>query len=218
MLNKRTIEPNHAPNQTQRIIGLTGGVGMGKTTVSNYLATVHQLPVLDADVFARKAVEPGSAVLQQIVERYGSSVLLPDGSLDRQRIGDIVFSSTAERLWLEQQVHPYVRDRLEEGLQSLPPSVYPTVVLVIPLLFEARMTDLVTEIWVVRSREEQQRERLRERDRLNSAQVQARIDSQMPIERKIARADLVLDNSSTLEALYQQVDAALNRVLNGVET
>lgn len=194
-----------------RIIGLTGGIGMGKTTVSNYLATKHKLPVLDADVYAREAVEPGSPVLAEIAERYGSGLLLPDGTLDRHRLGDIVFSSPPERLWLEQQIHPHVRDRLVQAMEAL--SLKDTqpliVVLVIPLLFEARMTDLVTETWVVRCPKEQQMERLVKRDHLSPQQACLRIDSQMSIQKKAAHADLVLDNTSTLDHLFQQVDAGL---------
>lgn len=199
-----------APVQ-QRIIGLTGGVGMGKTTVSDYLAQAHHLPVLDTDLYARAAVEPGTAVLAEIVTRYGSSILLPDGTLDRRRLGSIIFNSFAERHWLEQQIHPFVRDRLIAQLRHLPAEQYPIVVLVIPLLFEARMTDLVTEIWVVTSDVNQQKDRLMQRDRLDLTQTQARIDSQMAIEKKIERADVVLDNSTTPEQLFQQVDRALAR-------
>jgi dephospho-CoA kinase len=195
-------------NSPQRIIGITGGVGMGKTTVSNYLTTQYQIPVLDADLYARDAVEPGSQVLEKIVERYGSSILIAE-QLDRQRLGEIVFNSSAERLWLEQQIHPYVRDRMQHDLSALPGKTYPIVVLVIPLLFEARMTDLVNEIWVVRSATDQQQQRLQDRDRLNFEQIQARINSQMAIERKVQQADVVLDNSHSLEDLYQQVDRAL---------
>lgn len=198
-------------HRPQRVIGITGGVGMGKTTVSNYLATTHQLPVLDADVCARQAVEPGSGVLAEIVERYGSSILLSDGTLDRRRLGDIIFNSVAERQWLEQRIHPFVRDRMECELRHLANQHCHTAVLVIPLLFEARMTDLVTEIWVIYSSFNQQTERLMQRDQINPAQVQARIDSQMAIQKKIEQADVVIDNSATLEALFQQVDAALNR-------
>jgi dephospho-CoA kinase len=194
-----------------RTIGLTGGVGMGKTTVSKYLQQVHHLPVLDADLYAREAVEPGSQVLAKIVERYGAGVLLPTAELDRARLGEIVFNSASERQWLEQQIHPYVRDRLEAELRSLAAQGYTTAVLVIPLLFEARMTDLITEIWVVRSANEQQVERLQRRDQLNLEQIRARINSQMPIEKKVEQANVVLDNSSTLEALFQQVDQALHR-------
>jgi dephospho-CoA kinase len=197
---------------TQRIIGLTGGIGMGKTTISDYLATVHQLPVLDADIYSREAVEPNSLILERIAERYGSGVLLPDGNLDRKRLGDIVFSSPAERLWLEQQIHPYVRDRIETALKTAPFRDWqqqPIIVIVIPLLFEARMTDLVTETWVVQCPTEKQLVWLIERDRLSPEQAQTRINSQMAIQKKTIYADIVLDNSSTMEDLYQQVDRAL---------
>lgn len=192
-----------------RVIGITGGVGMGKTTVSNYLRTKYQLPVLDADLYARRAVEPGSQVLQQVRERYGATILLPDGTIDRTRLGDIVFNNPAERQWLEQQIHPYVRDCIERDLQDLADQGHQTAVVVIPLLFEARMTDLITEIWVIRSSADQQVERLQQRDRLNLAQIQARIGSQMAIEKKIEQADVVLDNISTPEALFEQIDRIL---------
>lgn len=192
----------------RRIIGITGGVGMGKTTVSDYLARIYQMPILDADVYAREAVEPGSVVLSEVVERYGSSILIWDGTLDRRRLGDIIFDSPAERLWLEQQIHPYVHDRMALELQRLT-SQFNIAVLVIPLLFEARMTDLVTEIWVVCSHKSQQKERLMQRDHLKLEQIQARIDSQMAIEKKVAQADVVIDNSSTLEDLYHQIDREL---------
>jgi dephospho-CoA kinase len=189
-----------------RRIGLTGGIGMGKTAISNYLAA-KQIPVLDADVYAREAVEPSSAVLTKVVARYGASILLPNGTLDRPQLAGIIFNSPPEKIWLEQQIHPFVRDRLETELRRFADA--PILLLVIPLLFEARMTDLVTEIWVVRTPQEQQEKRLKERDRLTPAQIRARIDGQMAIELKVQQADIVLDNSSTLEALYQQVDQAL---------
>ncbi|GET37462.1 dephospho-CoA kinase [Microseira wollei] len=193
----------------RRIIGLTGGIGTGKSTVSNYLASHYNLPVLDADIYAREAVEPGSQVLEEIQERYGFGILLPDGKLDRLRLGQIVFSSPSERLWLEQRIHPYVRDRITAQLDTLDPQKYPTVVLVVPLLFEARMTDLVTEIWVVACDQTQQVERVKSRDGLPLEEIQSRINSQMSIEKKLAQANVVLDNSSTPEALLKQVDAAI---------
>ncbi|WP_446335774.1 dephospho-CoA kinase [Coleofasciculus sp. G1-WW12-02] len=191
-----------------RIIGLTGGIGTGKTTVSNYLADTYQLPILDADIYARDAVQPGSPILNRIIARYGSDVQLPDGTLNRKRLGEIVFPHPGERQWLEQQIHPYVRDRIKSQVNTLES---PTVVLVIPLLFEANMTDLVTEIWVVHCPQEQQIQRIRERDRLSVEQTQSRLDSQLPLAEKVARADVVLDNSSTRKFLLQQVDQALAR-------
>jgi len=174
--------------------------------VSNYLANTHQLPVLDADIYAREAVQLGSPVLSKIAERY-AGIQLPDGTLNRKRLGEIVFSNPTERQWLEQQIHPYVRSRFESELNRL---VAPTIVLVIPLLIEAGMTDLVSEIWVVSCSPEQQLQRLIERDRLSLEQAQYRLNSQLPIEEKIARADVVLNNSSTREALLKQVDLALS--------
>lgn len=187
---------------------------MGKTAVSNYLASHHHLPVLDADVYARDAVAPGTSVLAEIADRYGSGVLLPDGHLNRSRLGEIVFNSLAERVWIEQCIHPYVRDRLVKESQISPfndATNCPILVMVIPLLFEARMTDLVTEIWVVVCDEELQIKRLMQRDHLNREQAIARINSQMEINRKVGRADVVLDNSTTLEDLFSQVDHALGK-------
>lgn len=196
----------------RRIIGLTGGIGMGKTTISNYLATHHHLPILDADIYARDAVGPHSSLLLQIVERYGPNVLAPDGELNRGRLGEIVFGCKTELLWLEKQIHPYVYERMQSDLAALDSVAFPTVVLVIPLLFEARMTDLVTEIWVVQCGRSHQVTRLQERDQaahITLEQIHARIDSQMPIEEKLRRADVVIDNNSTLESLFQQIDHAL---------
>lgn len=188
-----------------RIIGLTGGIASGKSTVSHYLATAYHLPVLDADIYAREVVKSGSPVLKAIAERY-TDVLL-DGTLNRQKLGQIIFSSEDERRWLEQQIHPHVRDYFVNTINKLTAQ---TVVLVVPLLFEAGMTDLVTEIWVVYCSQQQQLERLMQRNQLTREQAQARIKSQMPIQEKCDRADVILDNSTTLEALLKQVDAALN--------
>lgn len=191
----------------QRKIGLTGGIGTGKTTVSNYLAKTYNLPILDADIYAREAVQIGSPILSKIAQRYGTEILLPDGTLNRQKLGEIVFPNQAERLWLEQQIHPYVRERFAEAMNQLPSNS--TVVLVIPLLFEAKLTGLVTEIWVVFVDEQQQIERLMQRNNLTLEQAKARINSQMPLAEKCQKADIILNNSGSLESLYQQIDATL---------
>ncbi|MEB3209840.1 MAG: dephospho-CoA kinase [Leptolyngbyaceae bacterium] len=214
-----TPQQNASTNgqQHQRIIGLTGGIGMGKTTISNYLLAEYQIPVLDADIIARDIVVPGSLVLNRIVERYGPAMLAPDGQLDRMQLGKIVFNSPPERHWLEQQIHPLVRDRFEHDLQTASLRLEPIIVLVIPLLFEARMTDLVNEIWVVFCTPEQQVERLLQRSistingnsQLNRSQVKKRIESQMPIARKLQHADVVLDNSHSEQRLFQQIDRAI---------
>jgi dephospho-CoA kinase len=191
---------------TKRIIGLTGGIATGKTTVTNYLANTYNLPILDADIYAREAVSLGSPILGAIAQRYGEQILLPDGSLNRPKLGEIIFNRQNERNWIEDLIHPDVRDRF---LKTIAQSSSQTLVLVVPLLFEAGMTDLVTEIWVVRCSQEQQLQRLIQRNHLNKEQAQARINSQLSIEEKVAHADVVLDNSYTLEGLLKQVDVAL---------
>ncbi len=190
----------------RRVIGLTGGIATGKTTVSNYINKIYHIDILDADVYAREAVQPNSPILQDIFEHYGQSVQLPDGQLNRQALGDIIFNNLEEKQWLESKIHPYVRNKFEEEISHLKDS---TIILSVPLLFEAKLTSMVTEIWVVYCPYEEQIRRLMKRNNMTQQQAITRIKSQIPLEEKVAVADVVLDNSSTLEALYQQIDYAL---------
>ena len=189
-----------------RIIGLTGGIATGKSTVSNYLSSKYKLPVLDADVYAREAVIKGSPILQAIFAHFGSYLQLEDGSLNRSALGDLVFSNPEAKQWLESKIHPYVRDRFSQELAKI---THNTVVLAIPLLFEANLTHLVTEIWVVSCSEEIQLARLQQRNHLTLEQAKNRINSQLPLKEKIAQAHFVLNNNSTVEHLYGQCDAIL---------
>jgi dephospho-CoA kinase len=193
---------------TKRIIGLTGGIATGKTTVANYLAKAYNLPILDADIYARDAVSMGSPILAAIAQRYGEQIISPDGNLNRQKLAEIIFTHLDERHWVENLIHPYVGDRF---LKAIAESSSQILVLVIPLLFEAQMANLVTEIWVVHCSNSQQLRRLIERNQLTPEQAQSRIGSQLSIEEKAARADIVLDNSYTLEILLNQVDVALTK-------
>lgn len=205
-MHNRQSQVESKDNIPKRLIGLTGGIATGKSTVANYLATKYQLPVLDADVYARNAVDKDSPILSAIAQRYTTAILLPDGSLNRQKLGEIIFNNAAERQWIEQQIHPYVRRCFADKIKALQNQ---TIVLAIPLLFEVGLTNLVTEIWVVYCTRQQQLQRLMQRNQLTLEQAQARINSQMPIEQKCDRANVVLDNSITIEALLKQVDAAL---------
>lgn len=198
-----------ANEMAQRIIGLTGGIATGKSSVASYLEKQYELPILDADVYARNAVKPGSVALANIAQRYGTEILLADGTLDRKQLGNIIFNDQAERAWLEGQIHPYVRERILADQQQLP---NPTIVVVVPLLFEAKMTDLVTEIWVVVCSDEQQRQRLMKRDSISQYQAEARVASQMSLSEKISQANTFIDNNHDLTYLHAQVDRALHRV------
>jgi len=187
-----------------RLIGITGGIGTGKSTVTNYLHSRYNLPIWDADIYARSAVAIGSPILQAISQRYGADILQPDGTLDRPRLGEIIFSDATERQWLATQIHPYVRTCFEAEINNLAPNTI--VALAIPLLFEAQMTDLVTEIWVVSCDFATQLNRIVTRDLLTKAEAIIRIESQMPLTDKIALADVNLDNSTTLTNLERQID------------
>jgi dephospho-CoA kinase len=196
-------------NLKQRRIGLTGGIATGKTTVSEYLAQQYRLPVLDADHYARQVVEPGSPVLASLVQRYGAEILRQDGTLDRPQLGQIIFQDVEERRWLEAQIHPLVQQCFEQTLTELREE--PIVVLAIPLLFETgyHLTPLVTETWVVSCTLQQQCDRLMQRNSLTLREAQSRIEAQYPLPDKCALADWVLDNSSSVTELHQQIDRAL---------
>jgi dephospho-CoA kinase len=187
-----------------RIIGLTGGIATGKSTVADYLATQYHWPVFDADLYARAAVLPGTSGLAAIVDRYGNEILLADGNLQRSKLGEIIFADASERQWLESLIHPYVRQCFDRDLAQ----ITDTAVAVIPLLFEAKLQNTVSEIWVVTCSPQQQLDRLQQRNMLNFAQAQARIRSQMPLAAKVQLADVVLDNSGDLNNLLAQIDRA----------
>lgn len=189
----------------RRIIGLTGGIATGKSTVSDYLAKRHQLPVLDADVYSRQAVAKGSEILRAIAYRYGPKILLADGMLNRTQLGKIIFSNPLEKKWIEQQIHPFVQAQFKTATDSF--SVSQALVYSIPLLFEANLTHTVTEIWVVTCQLEQQKQRLMHRSGLSASDAQSRIDAQMSLKEKGQLADHIIDNSASLEHLYRQIDA-----------
>ncbi len=204
----------------QRRIGLTGGIATGKSTVGELLAQRFLLPVLDADRYARDALAPGSPATLAVLARYGDCVAAPQGdnggeadasasgvSIDRAALARLVFADAAERRWLEQLVHPLVRQRFEAELAQRADA--PVLVLMIPLLFEAGLESLCDEVWLVTCRPEQQRQRLIARDGLRDEEAQARIAAQWPLERKQALADRLIANDGDQAGLVEQLAAAL---------
>jgi dephospho-CoA kinase len=191
-----------------RRIGLTGGIASGKSSVGRLLEA-QGLPLLDADVYAREALAPGSPGAGAVLERYGDGVRAPGGEIDRAALGRIVFGDGAERRWLEQLVHPLVLTRFAAELQEL--GAEPLVVLVVPLLFEASLETLCSEVWLVDCDETQQLQRLMARDCLDVADARARIAAQWPLARKRQLADVVLNNRGGPEQLAAQVEQALSR-------
>jgi dephospho-CoA kinase len=192
----------------QRRIGLTGGIATGKSTVGQLLAGRFGLPVLDADRFARGALAPGSPAARAVLARYGKAVAAGAGdAIDRAALGRIVFADPLERRWLEQLVHPLVRQSFEAELERLAHA--PVVVLMIPLLFETGLESLCSEVWLVTCLPATQLQRLIGRDGLPEHEARQRIAAQWPLARKQALADRLIHNDGDPQALEQQLAAAL---------
>ena len=190
---------------SQRRIGLTGGIASGKSSVGRWLAQ-QGLPVLDADQFAREALEPGRNATNTVLKRYGSAVQAKEAAtIDRAALGRIVFQDPAERHWLEQLIHPIVRECFDQALTRHAKSS--AIVLMIPLLFEAGLESLCSEIWLVDCDESQQLERLIARDGLSPAAAQARIAAQWPLHQKRELADVLIDNRSTEQDLRNRLQS-----------
>ena len=197
---------------SQRRIGLTGGIATGKSSVAQLLATGHGLPVLDADAFAHEALAPGAPAAHQVLQRFGPQVRAAGTTaetavLDRAAVARIVFADPAERRWLEELIHPLVRQRMGEELSRL--AKEPVVVLMIPLLFEAGLEGLCSEVWLVECSHTQQLERLMTRSGLNQDEALTRINAQWPLERKRALADQRICNDNSLADLARSVQQAL---------
>lgn len=185
------------------VIGLTGGIGSGKSTVARLFGAlgVHWV---DADDVAREVVEPGTPALEQIAEHFGGDILLPQGGLDRAALRRIVFDATEERDWLEKLLHPIIREELSRQLH---PADYalPYVLLVSPLLLETDQHELVQKVVVVDVPVDVQIQRTMVRDTNDREQVERIIAAQMPREQKLQKADDVVDNNQPMANVERQV-------------
>jgi len=185
------------------LVGLTGGIAFGKSTVADLLAA-HGAVVIDADLLAREVVEPGSPGLVAVVERFGTGVLRADRSLDRPALGRLVFADTDARRDLERIIHPAVRERAAELVASAEPGS--VVVQMIPLLVETGQQDAFGLVVVVDVDPGVQLARVRVRDGLSEAEALARIGAQASREARLAAADVVITNNGGLGELREQVD------------
>lgn len=179
-----------------RVIGLTGGVATGKSSVALFFSE-RGVPVIDADQLARDAVLPGSPALEQIISIFGRKVLTPDGTLDRKRLGALIFPDPEKRRRLECILHPEIRKLAEERIAQAAQAGHQRIIYMAPLLIEAGATDRVDSVWVVTVRPEVQLERLMRRDGIDREQAQQIIDSQMPLSEKVRHGNVVIDNSGT---------------------
>ncbi|WP_226535385.1 dephospho-CoA kinase [Fictibacillus halophilus] len=194
------------------IIGLTGGIATGKSTASHILSE-QGIPVIDADIIAREAVMPGKDAYEKIVAFFGEEVLLSDKTLNRAKLGEVIFNNSEKRQKLNQIVHPAVRSEMKKQAELYLSSGNPLVIMDIPLLFESKLTHMVDKTWLIYTHPDIQLRRLMERDGYSEEQALSRIKSQMPIDEKKELADIVIENNDTKEELKQK----LRRLLQEVE-
>ena len=193
-----------------RIIGLTGGIASGKSTVARLLEKLGA-KVVDADQLSRDAVEPGTAAHAAIIEAFGAGIRNPDGTIDRGRLGALVFADRDARRRLESITHPAIARLAEDQLNRLMEEDARVAIYMAPLLIEAGVTGRVDEIWVVYVDREIQVERLMARDNVSREDALRRIDSQMPMEEKRRYGKVVIDNRGTFEETAHQVYEAWER-------
>jgi dephospho-CoA kinase len=193
-----------------QVIGITGGIASGKSSVSRFINEELGYTIIDADIAARVAVEPGQKAYNLIVESFGREILHEDETIDRAKLGAVIFHNEEKRLKLNSIVHPAVRnwmiaqkDRAFEQGES-------TVFMDIPLLFESKLTHMVDKTILVYVDPEVQLKRLMERNQLSETEAAARIASQMPLSEKRTLADAVIDNNGDLEDTKHQIRAVLD--------
>ena len=182
-----------------KIIGLTGGIACGKSTVSKALRALGAC-IIDADAIAHELSQPNQALFNAYVQRFGMAIVTPGGTLDRAAIARLIFTDPTMRAEVEQISHPLIRRAVEERLRMAEKEQKRAAVLDVPLLFEAGWDALADEVWVVALPPEEQLTRLLARDKtMSEGEARARIAAQMPLAEKCARADVVIDNSGTKE-------------------
>ena len=188
------------------IIGLTGSIASGKSTVSRILAKCGA-PIVDADLIARAVAKRGEMGWRKIVDAFGKGVLQEDGELDRARVGEMIFRDATKRAELDGIMHPIILERMETEIATYKKHGEQIVVLDVPLLLELGWQDKVSVIWLVAVSRDTQKRRLMERNNLTEDQASVRIASQMSIEEKRRYADVIINNDGTLEETEQTVRA-----------
>lgn len=190
------------------IIGLTGSIASGKSTVANMLSEMG-FPIIDADLVARVVVEKGTTTLKTIKEVFGTQVIHEDGTLNREELGALIFSDPSKRKQLNDIMHPAIREEMLVQRQQLVQQGHPVIIMDIPLLFESRLQSFVDKILVVTVTEQKQLERLMARNGFTHEEARLRIQSQLPLSVKEEGADAVIYNNETIEETKQQLQKIL---------
>ena len=192
------------------IIGLTGGIACGKSSVSDILA-FYGATVIDIDQIAHKLSEPDEKIFNAYISHFGERILSEDGTLDRRSIADIIYNDPNERAWINETSHPILHTALIEEIEICFDYGVNFLVLEIPLLFEAGWEDLSDENWVVILKRQLQIKRLMRRDKLSRDEAKLRIDAQMSQDERVARADVVIDNSEMREVTRDRIATLLSK-------
>ncbi|PAV30409.1 dephospho-CoA kinase [Virgibacillus profundi] len=190
------------------VIGLTGSIASGKSTVS-LMFDDFKIPVVDADKISREVVNPGEQAYESIINTFGREILLEDNTLDRKKLGAIIFADDNKRKLLNEIVHPAVRENMLKQRDAYVNAEANCVVLDIPLLFESKLSHFVDKIVVVYVDEEVQLDRLMKRDGYSEEEAKQRIKSQISVKEKAQLADAVIDNNGTKNESYEQLKALL---------
>jgi dephospho-CoA kinase len=195
----------------KQVIGITGGIASGKSSVSQFIQTELKATVIDADLAARAVVEPGEDAYYQVIQVFGEEILQADGSINRAKLGEIIFNDKDKRLILNSIVHPAVRQEMLKQKEAAFQRGETAVFMDIPLLFESKLTSMVDHTLLVYVDEIVQKERLMKRNGYTDAEAIARIQSQMPLAEKKILADAVIDNNGDFTETERQVKEVLNR-------
>lgn len=186
-------------------VGLTGGIGTGKSTVSEMLRS-RGVPVLDADQLARLALSPGQKPYEQVIQWLGPSILNPPGIIDRAQLGQIIFQDEASRLRLESLIHPFIQERVSSLKAEFEEEGHDLAVYDIPLLFEKNLSSQFDHVLLVYCPKELQREHLAKREGWSASHIEDRLNAQLDIEFKKSKADSIISNVGTLPELEVKVD------------
>lgn len=195
------------------ILGLTGGIATGKSLVSDYFKS-KGYPVIDSDQVSRQVVEAGSLGLSQVADHFGSHILFENGELDRKKLGQLIFSDSEKRKELNAIMHPLIRSEVLKQLNQLKKEGYDLIVLDLPLLFESSYEDQVDQVMVVHINKDLQLKRLMKRNDLSQREALQRIHSQMPLEEKMKKSQVLIDNSGTKKETFQQINTWLEKNIN----
>lgn len=189
-----------------KIIGLTGGIGSGKSTISKVLAHLGAV-VIDADKMGHEVFKPGTKAWQEVVDAFGQGIISADGTIDRRKLGEIVFRNPGARAKLNQVMHPLIYEQVKSRIEEYGRKGVAIIIVEAPLLLEVGWKSLVDEIWVTSASEATVIKRLKEQKGLSEAQSLARVRAQLTDEERIRQADVVIDTDCALDELKERVEA-----------